>query len=97
MSFPFDNGPSASGDWLPIVLPVYLAIWLGNLALVLRRPDYDGITRLTWAIVIIFVPFFGLFLYWFIAPGARSRVVDSSNEVAGTPWEQNPDHVAKND
>jgi len=33
-----------SGDWLPYVLLLWGPIWLLNLALVLRRSDYDAIT-----------------------------------------------------
>jgi hypothetical protein len=67
---------SGSGDWLPYVLLIWLALWLWNLAVVLVRSDFDAINRLTWVIVLIFVPFFGIFLYWFIAPNAQARIIE---------------------
>jgi hypothetical protein len=38
------------------------------LATALARKDFDPVTRLTWAVVIILVPFFGVVLYWVVAP-----------------------------
>ena len=77
-----------SGDWLPYALLIGGAIWLFNLALVLRRSDYDAITKLTWVIVIIFVPFFGVLLYWFIAPERPRRSSAPLNDLSGAPWEK---------
>ncbi len=92
------NG-SYSGDWLPILLPavfvVWLIVWLLSLALALTRPDFDPITRLTWIVVLVSVPFFGLILYWAIAPQRPRRTIDTSNDLAGTPWENNPGHTTK--
>ena len=75
-----------SGDWLPYVLLLWGPIWLLNLALVLRRSDYDAITKLTWVIVIIFVPFFGVLLYWFIAPERARRGSAPLSDLSGMPW-----------
>jgi hypothetical protein len=78
----------ASGDWLPYFVVTWLTVWIGSLALVLRRPDYDPITRLTWVIVVIFVPFFGVLLYWLVAPDSRTRRIEPMSDVSGTPWEK---------
>ncbi len=84
-----------SGDWLGPFLLIYGVIWLLTLAFVLGREDYDPVTKLTWVIVLIFVPFFGILLYWAIAPGARTQVVDRSKQVSGTPWENDSGHTGK--
>jgi len=97
LNFAISYLPSGSygGDWLPILLPILLVVWLGSLAIVLGRPDFDSITRLTWVIVLIFVPCFGIVLYWAIAPPVPRRIIDTSNDRAGTPWENNPGHTTK--
>jgi hypothetical protein len=77
-----------SGDWLPYVLLIWGAIGLVNLAFALWRSDYDAITKLTWVIVIIFVPFFGVLLYWFIAPERVRPISTPLNDLSGTPWEK---------
>ncbi len=96
LDFSYLPNGSSSGDWLPFVLPVLLVLWLGSLALALGRSDFDPVTRLTWVIVLIFVPFFGIVLYWAIAPPVPRRTIDTSNDRAGTPWENNPGHTTKN-
>jgi hypothetical protein len=77
-----------SGDWLPYALLIWGTIWLVNLALVLRRSDYDAITKLTWVIVLIFVPFFGVLLYWFVAPERPRRNAAPLSDLSSTPWEK---------
>ena len=91
------SGGTGSGDWLPYVALGWLALWLWNLAVVLIRSDFDAITRLTWLIVLIFIPFFGVFLYWFIAPNARARIIDPpGSQTSGTPWRNDPHHTLRN-
>jgi hypothetical protein len=93
------NYPSASGggDWLPIVVPVYLLVWLGVLGAILIRKDFDPVTRLTWVLVVILVPVAGLLLYLFLAPArelkTHGQYRDGSNSLSGTPWENNPGHT----
>jgi membrane protein implicated in regulation of membrane protease activity len=88
----------SSGDALPYVLPVLFLIWIGNLALLLQRSDFDPITKLTWVIVVVFVPVVGVLLYWFIAPPvvrpSPNRKIDA-NQLSGTPWENNPGYTNK--
>src|SRR3954468_11634088 len=47
---------------------VWMLVWVAVLANALARKDFDPITRLTWALVIILVPFFGVLLYFVLAP-----------------------------
>jgi hypothetical protein len=88
----FSNGSDGyRGDWLVPVLMVGLVVWLATLSRVLQRSDLDSVTRLTWVIVVIFVPFFGMVLYWCLGPepaqSERRRSVLDSSQLAGTPWE----------
>ncbi len=85
----------SSGDWLEPFLLIYGVIWLLVLAMLLGRQDYDPTTKLIWVVVLIFVPFFGMFLYWAIAPSARTQTLDRSKEVSGTPWENDSGHTGK--
>ncbi len=81
------------GDWLPIVLPILLVLWLATLWRILHRADFDSITRLTWVIVVIFVPFFGMVMYWCsVAPPRRAPRSSDGSDLSGTPWENNPDY-----
>jgi len=89
----FSNG--SSGDWLPAVLLIYGPVWLLVLAVILGRSDLDPVTKLTWVIVVIFVPFFGILLYWTIAPGSSRQKIDPSNQLSGTPWENDPGYSSK--
>ena len=52
--------------WLIALL--WLIVELVVLASALSRKDLDPVTKLTWILVIILVPVFGVFFYWFIAP-----------------------------
>jgi hypothetical protein len=85
----------SSGDWLPAFLLIYGLTWLLVLTQILRRSDLDPVTKLTWVIVVIFVPFFGMLLYWSIAPGSSRQEIDPSNQLSGTPWENNPGYSTK--
>ena len=96
---------SGSGDWLIPVLFIWSVVWLFVLAAVLHRKDFDPITRLTWVVVVIFVPFFGVILYLAIAPSNPKnspreysfgkKNSDPSNQLSGTPWENDPSFTAK--
>jgi len=50
---------------------VWTIVWLLVLATALARKDLDPVTRLTWVLVIILVPFFGVLLYWLVAPASE--------------------------
>jgi hypothetical protein len=93
---PFFDG--SRGDWLVPVLIVGTVVWLATLVRVLERPDFDPITRLTWVVVVVFVPFFGMVLYWCIGPAPaqpekRRTALDPVGSLAGTPWEKNPGYT----
>ena len=67
MNFTINSSPNA----LPSILfwlGLWTLLWLVVLATALARKDFDPVTRLTWALVIILVPFFGVVLYWVVAP-----------------------------
>jgi len=86
----------SSGDWLPGFMLFYGLVWLVTLAMLLQRGDFDPITKLTWVIVVIFVPFFGIILFWFIAPSSHwspKEKIDPSNQLSGTPWEKDPGYT----
>lgn len=83
---------SSSGDWLIPLLLIWSVIWLFVLATVLFNKDLDPVTKLTWIIVVIFVPFFGVFLYW-IRPELPKKKIDPSNQLSGTPWEDDPGYT----
>jgi hypothetical protein len=78
------------GDWLPVFLPIVLVLWLATLWRILHRADFDSITRLTWVVVVIFVPFFGMVMYW--CSGVAGRRSSHGSDLSGTPWENNPDY-----
>jgi hypothetical protein len=62
---------NSSSSALPSILFwffLWTLFWLVVLANALARKDFDPITRLTWALVIILVPFFGVLLYFVLAP-----------------------------
>jgi hypothetical protein len=75
-------------------------IWLAFLYRILTRSDFDTPSRILWTMVVIFVPFFGVALYWAAAPPSPSPVkaraqrkadgTISESDVAGTPWADNP-------
>ena len=77
----------------------WLLIWLAVLGRVLTRTDFDTPTKLLWVFVVVMVPFFGVFLYTFLAPAAPVSAAAAASksgphlprsDVAGTPWANNP-------
>jgi len=92
MNFDF-HMPDAGGG---VILLGWITAWVITLATVLSRRDFDPVTRLTWVVVVIFVPLFGILLYASMAPGREvSRRIDAHNPLAGTPWEDNPSYTSK--
>jgi hypothetical protein len=89
----FSNG-SDGFPWGLFVL--WGIIWLGVLYRILTRDDFDTPSKILWTIVVIFVPAFGLPLYWIAAPASerpRPQKADASisgSDVSGTPWADNP-------
>ena len=80
-----------------MVIIAGLIMWgialLLSLAHALERRDVDPVTRLTWVLVLILVPFFGIFLYWMIAPKSPQPRTNPSDQLSGTPWANNPGHT----
>jgi hypothetical protein len=101
VNIPF-SGSSPGDDLLP-VLVIYGVLWLLSLARVLLRNDWEPVTKLTWVVVVIFVPVFGILFYWFLAPDSPSlfftprekKGSDSSHQLSGTPWENDSGHLSK--
>jgi len=90
------------GQEIPmIVFVVYGLVWLFTLGLCLTRSDLDPVTRLMWVVVVIFVPVFGLLLYYVLSPARRPFEPNmdrhKSADLAGTPWEKNPGHRIRRD
>ncbi len=81
---------------LGILALIYGLFWLWNLSRLLQRKDLDPITKLTWVVMLIFVPFFGLFFYRDQVPDPaterRNQSFSGGPDVRGTPWEANPGH-----
>jgi phage shock protein PspC (stress-responsive transcriptional regulator) len=76
------------------VLIVWAVIFLLSLSSVLRREDLDSVTRLTWVIVMLLVPIFGIVLYWLQAPQPGLPPQSPESEVFGTPWADDPGHTS---
>jgi hypothetical protein len=89
--------PSVFG-FLVVFGIVYFIFWLFALSSLLARTDLDPVEKLTWVIVMIFVAFFGLIFYLAIAPARNlrsNRKIHRSNQLAGTPWENDPGHTGR--
>ena len=89
-----DGSDFSSG--LLLIACLWTVIWLFFLGNVLDRKDFDPVTRLTWVVVLIFVPFFGVLLYAFKCPSQLEvGKIDRDIPVSGTPWENNPGFTSK--
>ena len=75
------------------VLIIWACAWIYALAAALDRQDLDPVTRLTWVVVLIFVPLFGIVLYAVVAPSRPKRPGDPANQLSGTPWEHDSGHT----
>ncbi len=88
MTFTFELSPTTVA-----ALSVWGVILLFTLAQALERADLDPVTRLTWVLVVLLVPLFGIALY--LALGNRAPRLDGrpDSEVYGTPWAEDPNHA----
>ena len=93
------NSSADSFPWDGVI--AWTIVWLLVLGRILTRRDFDTLQKLLWVVVVIFVPFFGVFLYWIAAPAPVSTVstadrarksdgIVPGSDVAGTPWADNP-------
>ena len=64
-----------------IIGGVWMLVFLITLALLLQRKDLEPIAKLMWVFVVATVPFFGVILYWFIAPKVRRDESPAANVV----------------
>jgi hypothetical protein len=98
INYPWNSVSTAGQGEVLIFLAIYGLLWLLALGRVLTRADLDPVTRLTWVIVVIFVPVVGIFLYVLVAPPAWSprdpTRPDVVHPLAGTPWENDPGHTS---
>ena len=92
----FDHRPSPFPVWLFVLWGL---VWIAVLYCILTREDLDTLTKLLWTVVVIFVPVFGVVLYWIAAPasksGVSSRSIIRESDVSGTPWEGDPNFRRK--
>jgi len=83
---------------------LYLGLFLGVLGNLLTRRDLDPIVRLTWVVVLVFVPVAGVVFYFFFPTDPRTAskkakrsdslaATDPANQLRGTPWENDPGHT----
>jgi Phospholipase_D-nuclease N-terminal len=104
MNIPLFNTNPNDLPWTFIILSGIA--WLAILFRILSRPDFKTNEKLLWVIIVIFVPFFGMFLYAFAAPDAvasRTRkrhpqtkppgAIIPGSDVSGTPWAKNPNYT----
>jgi ribosomal protein L40E len=61
---------------------LWIIVWLVVLASALSRKDVEPVTKLTWILVIILVPVFGVVLYWVVAPAPPLALQDPSSPCA---------------
>jgi hypothetical protein len=54
--------------WIPLI-----TLWIFALADVFRRDDLRGIAKAAWVACIIFLPYFGSFLYLMARSGSTAR------------------------
>ncbi len=52
---------------------IWIMLWLFVLAGVLSRNDLEPVTKLTWVLVIILVPVFGVIFYWINVPAPKAQ------------------------
>ncbi|SDT93888.1 Phospholipase_D-nuclease N-terminal [Verrucomicrobium sp. GAS474] len=90
---------SSLNDLWPVML-FWAILFVGTLVELLRRRGFDPVTRLTWVVIVVFVPVVGLFLYWLVPKDfseplekAAPKKASPSNSLAGTPWENDPGHT----
>lgn len=93
MKVEFLNSNSSSFPWFFVIL--WTVVWLSVLFRILTRTDFDVPAKILWVVVVIFVPIFGMLLYWLAAPqpakaAKNGRPIDLRSDVAGTPWADNP-------
>jgi hypothetical protein len=71
---------------LPLfVVVLWMLVWLVVLGAALARKDLDPVTRLTWVLVIIMVPFFGVVLYWILGPKQQASAARPAEISASEP------------
>jgi len=96
MKIELSNAGASDFPWGLVVIAGI--VWLGVLYRILTRNDFDTLAKILWVIVVIFVPIFGVILYWAAAPTSASiraaaekgAPTGAGGDVAGTPWERNP-------
>src|SRR6516165_8023571 len=67
------------------VVVVWTLVWLVVLGTLLARKDLDPITKLTWVLVVILVPFFGVVFYCLLGPKRRPSSGRSAEHAASEP------------
>jgi hypothetical protein len=95
----YQSADGSRGDRPMSIILFGTILWLSTLGHLLQRRDLDPVTKLTWVVVVIFVPLFGMVFYWFVSKSKaefspqKRRELDSSPALSGTPWENNPGYT----
>lgn len=80
-----------------LLVLVYLLVFFFEMKGLLADENLDPITKLTWTIVLIFVPVLGILLLYIVAPRGKIAKVRLSHtpedNLKGTPWENDPSHT----
>jgi ribosomal protein L40E len=84
MNISFNSSPHLL-EGLLLWIGLWTLVWMIVLATVLTRKDFDPVTRLTWALVVILVPFFGVVLYWVVAPRQPRETAKTARDYTSQP------------
>jgi len=80
---------------LVVIFFAWIVIFLVSLSHAMGRVDLDPVSRLTWVVVLILVPFFGVLLYAISLLTIRQPRQTYESDVSGTPWADNPGFTGK--
>lgn len=76
--------------WIVVVVLPLIALWFYGLADLIRRHDLSTGGKVLWALLIIFLPILGVFIYFYVAPstslpadtpGIRSTAVSAVSKT----------------
>ncbi len=73
--------------WLMLIWVPLITLWIFALADIFRRDDLRGMTKALWVACIVFIPYFGSFLYMISRSAAKTR-------AEGYPSHSRPNELA---
>lgn len=63
------TGPKSEGSWLlPLVVALFLLLWLTTLVRLLRSTELEGTTKICWVVVLCTLNVLGLILFMIWGP-----------------------------